>query len=140
MMLVHLSAKAGMVLLTLFALLSNLEFFKQTALDRKLIGKDEVALYERRFDEVRKSLPSHGVVGYISSKQVPDIRFDPAARDYYLTQYALSPLLVVYSDEPRWVVGNFHDPVAGAKMAADRNLIVVEDFGNGVMLFRREGK
>jgi len=130
--------KAALLVLLLVALLSNLRLFRQTAnFIPKPLGRDEITLYEKRFEELKKILPSHGVVGYISNKQAEDIRFDAGAAEYYLTQYALTPLVVVYSPNYPLVVGNFRQAVIDPKIYTSRDLVPLKDFGNGVMLFRR---
>lgn len=127
--------------LIFFALLSNLQLFRQARdLDPKPLGRDEITLYEKRFEGLKNILLPHSVVGYISSKRVEDIRFDVTAAEYYLTQYALAPVMVVYSQEPPLVVGNFHSAAAGVKVIAETNLILLKDFGNGVMLLSHETK
>lgn len=136
-----LSARIGITLLIASALLSNLQLFQQTAtLNPELLGRDKITLYEKRFEGLKKILPSHGVVGYISNKQAEDIRFDVTTAEYYLTQYALSPVIVAYSQEPQLVVGNFRDAAAAGKAVASRHFILLKDFGNGVMLFSHGGR
>lgn len=131
--------KVALLILIFLALLSNLRLFIQSInFIPKPLGRDEITLYEKRFEELKKILPSHGVVGYISNKQAEDIRFDAGAAEYYLTQYALTPLVVVYSLNYPLVVGNFHQSVIDPQIYASRNLVLLKDFGNGVMLLRRE--
>lgn len=134
-------ARAAIILLIFFALLSNLRLFRQTLnFAPKPLGTDEITLYEKRFAELKKILPYHGAVGYISNKQAEDIRFDVTAAEYYLTQYALTPLVVVYSSNYPLVVGNFRQAVIDPQTYTSRNLVPLKDFGNGVMLLRRERK
>ena len=85
-------------------------------------------------------MPSHGVVGYISNEQAEDIRFDAGAAEYYLTQYALTPLVVAYSPNYPFVVGNFRQAVIDPQMYTSKDLVPLKDFGNGVVLFRRAGR
>ena len=130
--------KVALLILIFFALLSNLHLFRQTIdFDPKPLGRDEITLYERRFEGLKKILPPHGMVGYISNEQAEDIRFDPGAAEYYLTQYALTPLVVVYSPNYPLVVGNFRQAVIDPQIYTSRDLVPLKDFGNGVILFRR---
>jgi hypothetical protein len=74
-------------------------------------------------------LPPRGVVGYYGDSSIsPD-----STAAYYLTQYALAPLVVDQSLRHRWVVGNFPD--ASLPIALPGELKLVKDFGNGVLLF-----
>jgi hypothetical protein len=84
---------------------------------------------DQRFAELKGLLPEHGVVGYIGDST------DPIA-DYYLTQYALAPLVVEHSLKHPLIVGNF--PSSPARVA-EYNLRIIRDFGNGVLLLAPEG-
>jgi hypothetical protein len=92
-----------------------------------------VGAYERRFDAIRPFLPQRGMVGYLSDRM-------DAGEQYYLTQYALAPLLVAWSPEHMVVVGNFFDPRSGPILAHQHGLVVVRDFGQGLLLLRRATK
>ncbi len=81
---------------------------------------------------MKKALPVRGVVGYVED---PDETTDDGA--YYLTQYALAPLIVDHSPNHPLVVGNF-SKLSGAPPPV--KLRVLKDFGNGVFLFAGEGQ
>ena len=130
--------KACVILIIFFALLSNIQLLTQTVTSApRFIGRDEITLYEKRFEGLKKILPKHGVVGYITEEGAEEVR---ANTEYCLTQYALSPVIVVNTQERRLVVGNFSHAAGGSKVARDRNLTVLKDFGNGVMLLSNEDK
>jgi len=78
-----------------------------------------------RFAALKAALPERGVIGYTG-----DAGASPG--EYYLAQYALAPLVVEYSANHAWVVGNFH---AGQLPPQTHDLQVVKDFGDGVILF-----
>ncbi len=94
---------------------------------------DAVAGYEPRFAEIRTLLPPHGVVGYLSDRM-------DAGREYYLTQFALAPLVVAPGPQYDLVIGNFFDPEAGAQIATHGGFVVIRDFGEGLMVLRRPGR
>src|SRR5215831_10951657 len=81
---------------------------------------------DHRLAVLKGCLPSNGVVGYIGENG------DSAAPDYYLTQYALAPLVIDLAPNHVIVVGNFP---SSPPSQIPRNLRVVKDFGNGVILF-----
>jgi len=81
---------------------------------------------DQRFAALKANLPASGVVGYIGETG------DSATPDYYLTQYALAPLVVDLSPNHAIVVGNFP---SSPPAQIPQNLRSVKDFGNGVMLF-----
>ena len=101
---------------------------------------DQMTLYEARYDEVRKHLPSHGIIGYVSDPK--EMNEDRLA--WAFTQYSLSPLLVIdRSVNPKAldypiVIGNFHRAIPGDDRM--RGLSFVRDFGNGVYLLRNVSK
>jgi hypothetical protein len=55
-------------------------------------------------------------------------------------QYILAPRVMVELDKhpnSPWVMGNFARPMDTADFAGKHGLTVVQDFGNGVVLFRK---
>lgn len=111
------------------------------ALDLKLVGDDEVTLYEKRFEGLGKVLPPHAVVGYVSEIQTWSVLVDAnAVKQYYLTQYALAPVIVVNNPNLELVVANFSNPNSVSELPMTRGFVVLEDFGDGVALLKREAK
>jgi len=53
-------------------------------------------------------------------------------------QYVLAPRLVARGAAQEWVVGNFTRPGDFAAVGRSRGLRLEQDFGNGVVLFRKE--
>jgi hypothetical protein len=87
---------------------------------------DNVAkLSDERFAALKGALRSRGVVGYVGDSG------ESATSDYYLTQYALAPLIVDRSTDHELVVGNFPN---GRLPQFPSTLQVEKDFGNGVVL------
>ena len=82
-----------------------------------------------RFAALRVALPKRGVVGYAGESGADAV----VLADYYLTQYALAPLVVDRSPNHPVVVGNF--PSGPPARPPQENLRLVKDFGNGVLLF-----
>jgi len=85
---------------------------------------------DQRFASLKGALPHEGIVGYVGDSGAPP-------GQYYLAQYALAPLVVEYSANPEWVVGNI--PKNHPDPAAIEQLELVRDFGDGVVLFRNKG-
>jgi hypothetical protein len=142
--------RAGIILVVVFALYSNLHLLLASAVfDPSQIGKDEITLYERRFDEVRKRLPSHGTVGYLGSGLTnPDgSPNDLSLRNWYLAQYSVAPLVLSTLPGNRIFLINRNADVSLDPSAKD-DLTVEElgrgnkilNFGNGVKLLSTESQ
>jgi hypothetical protein len=109
------------------SLLSAGRFLRRPAEETRPLGIT-VSQYEKRFAPLRRVLPDHGVIGYLGADSkywVPN---------YYATQYVLAPLVVDNSPEHDLVVGNFD---AGSEPAWPSNLVLMHDFGNGVVLLAK---
>ena len=87
---------------------------------------------DRRFAALKAMLPDHGVIGYVGESGAAGVG------PYYLTQYALAPLVVDHSLNHPLVVGNF--PASTPSLPPEPNLQLVQDFGNGVLLFASKDK
>jgi len=125
--------------LVCLALATQLRAFAQTA--ALVSGKsDEVTVIVRKMAEVKNILPAGTVIGYLSNTDKEQIGTGWVVRPkaYYLTQYALAPIIVDHSTEHSLVVGYF-DPPLGFE-ADGKDLSVVRNFGNGIVLFRRKMK
>jgi hypothetical protein len=132
----------GLVLIALFVGVSQLQALRSAFAAYRTLGRpDEVSRHEARLQALRRALPGHGVVGYVSD--APAAGIDPASSEarqafkrYLLTQYALAPLVVLRSIEAELVVGDFS--AAGPDGASTPpGFVLVKDFGQGVVLFRR---
>ena len=125
-------------LLVAFALISsNRLFVKERRKYRKLPTPDAISRYDRRFETLRAHLPAHEPVGYVGSTGTSwQDNLDP----FFATQYALSPVVLTRRADRTLVVGNFNVADPTQKPPSDPKLQLIEDFGDGVMLFRRVPK
>jgi hypothetical protein len=55
-------------------------------------------------------------------------------------QYTLAPVLVERGREADWILGNFSTPAGEKAALTDPTLHLVRDLGNGVVIFRSEGR
>jgi hypothetical protein len=124
--------KAATVLLALSALAVVVpEYFKAHVSEH--VPPSKITLFGRRFAELRRALPPHGVVGYAS-----DADEGEAVWEFYETQYFLAPALLEKTTGHELVVGNFHHTPVDADWLAGQNLVLLRDYGDGVMLFGRK--
>lgn len=102
---------------------------------------DPISGYEKRFTGLRQVLPRNGAVGFLSDVPAPFLKGDyRRAGTLYLTQYVLSPVVVYDNAQYPLVVGNFHSsPHPSPELLKSLRLRPIANYGNGVVLFKREG-
>jgi hypothetical protein len=88
----------------------------------------DVVDYERRFASIQKDLPANSYVNYATDQEY--------APDFILVRYALIPARVVYGLAPaqEYLVAQYLD---SAKIPRFEGYILKKNYGNGVMLFKR---
>ncbi|HKQ49826.1 MAG TPA: hypothetical protein VJZ71_17260 [Phycisphaerae bacterium] len=125
-------------LLVAFALISsNRVFVKERKRYRKMPTTDAISRYDRRFEPLRPHLPAHEPVGYVGSTGT---RWQDNLDPFFATQYALAPVVLTRRTDRPLVVGNFNLADPAQKPPGDPKLQLIEDFGDGVTLFRRAPK
>jgi hypothetical protein len=84
--------------------------------------------YELRLAPLRKDLPAHGYVNYISDQKEED--------DYIVARYALIPARVIKGLKPKtdYLVVQYLET---DKIPSFEEYTLYRDYGNGVMLFKR---
>ena len=113
--------KLTVLLLSVILLAANIRQFVETLrAGYPSLGTDEISLYDKRFEPLRKILPSHGVITYLDDSEPGRDDF----KAYYLAQYALSPTVLLdpkfpttfYSKQMlvrdrKFIIENVHDPI-----------------------------
>ena len=96
--------------------------------------------FDLAFQKIKQELPKEGTIGYMANVANNDIFYDvQASSDYYQTQYALVPLVVDNSLSHNLAVGFFNTSVpSGEVLKRFQDKVLVKDFGNGVMLIKKE--
>ncbi|MFQ5666425.1 MAG: hypothetical protein ACE5I7_08330 [Candidatus Binatia bacterium] len=133
-------ACAAVGLLAAFALFSAARTLRHAApvLLRGRLPADRITMNEGRFAALRTALAGHGVVGYLSP--LPPDKLASSVQgiaQFYLTQYALAPVIVVNDPTQRFVVANFFGRAAPPARVHRPHLVTVHDFGGGVILLER---
>ena len=158
-MMINLRTRGILALLIMlaFVLSSSLLFLKSVSVpDFINLNRDRISLYEKRFDGLRKMLPARGGIGYVSdvpvglnAAEIKGLKKDLSSEDsrkyfkkvkkakidYARFQYVVSPLVVSPDSAHPLLVGNFSNSDIDYWYYIADNFILVEDFGNGVMLF-----
>ena len=141
--------KFGIVLMLVYAVISCgtvlSEQYKVYAQFTRHSG-DPISGYEKRFTGLRLVLPRKGAVGFLCDVPAPFLKGDGGPNDFtragtlYLTQYVLSPVVVYDNAQHPLVVGNFHSsPHPSPELSKSLRLRPIANYGNGVVLFKREG-
>jgi hypothetical protein len=137
------AAMALLIAVTVYAnlnvLYARIQTYPETA------RTDPVTIHERRIEQIRTILPPTAAVGYVTTIQNERIFLDERnfqnvefVAQYYLTQYTLAPVFVYNSPEYPLVVGNFLDGPADPAWIREKGLTPLHDFGDGLILYRRE--
>lgn len=97
----------------------------------------KVAAQYSRFEAPQAAVPENAALGYLTDLApgsiVASTMFDGA-------QYVLAPRLLQQSTAYDLVLGNFSKPADFAALGRQHGLRVEHDFGDGVMLYRREAR
>ena len=127
---------AGVLLLCVSALVYSVEICRRTHVLTKG-PPDSISLHEMRLAELRKRLPARGRVGYVAD-DLDRVDTPRAWRRFATTQYSLAPLSLERTTARELVVGVFDDPGSIPAASAGGDLLLVEEFGGGVVLFKKK--
>ena len=132
------------MLILLFVLSSQVKLFRAAKpfdFSSADAGDRRIITHERRLAQLKKELPAHGIVGYVTDVEAEGLTTDAtAAREFFFTRYVLAPLIVVNSTDPELVIGNFRGAFPETLNSGERKLTVLRDFGDGIFLFRSEAR
>jgi hypothetical protein len=123
-----LRKRSALVGLIVTLAILNLFVFRERVKSASVAG---VAL-DDRFQELRAALARETHVGYISDDGSPASGYI-GTKNYNVTQYAVAPIVVESGTTRDVIIGNFEkfDP------ANTRDLVIDQDFGNGLILLRK---
>jgi hypothetical protein len=120
----------GLAIAAILSLYSTLDFYgKQTERNKTQKDSYQIGAQEQRFEALKRELGANAVAGYVSDLSDAGILLS--------TQYALAPVLLVDNVPYQFVVGNFSRPTDYSEFGRARHLVLVKDFGAGVILFRK---
>ena len=113
--------------------LLNVYVYRQTVAESSVV--DRGTPRENALRKLNAMLPDVQRLGYITD--IPRSERSRWLEQYFLTRYVMAPRLVEEGSGPEWVIVVAPD-VHSVSLRTD--LALVQDFGDGVMLFRRNGK
>jgi len=88
-----------------------------------------------RFQALMNAVPERAELGYLTDAEPGSVTESSMALS---AQYALAPRILEKSVGPEWALGNFTRPADFAASGQSKGLRLQQDFGNGVVLFRKE--
>lgn len=127
---------AGIVAASLLCLWGALEHYQADAAYQEQ-SRDPFMISAQftRFGALLAAVPAGAEMGYLTDAAPGSV----ADTSMLLSaQYVLAPRLVARGTAHEWVVGNFTRPGDFAAVGRSNGLRLVQDFGNGVVLFRKE--
>ena len=88
----------------------------------------------RRFEKIKDLLPEQGILGYFTNREYST---DDDTRFFFLTQYALSPLIIVRSTKPQIIIADVSNSFNIIEFSNKYNCCLLKNFGDGILLFRK---
>ncbi|HVO98993.1 MAG TPA: hypothetical protein VMT15_13040 [Bryobacteraceae bacterium] len=135
---VPLAVKAGVTLAALVSLLGLTEYARfESAYQRQNADPYKVTAQFSRFADVRAAVPATATLGYLSDQPLGGTAGDAL---FNSAQYVLAPRLLQKDAAENLVLGNFTRQADFAAVGAQSGLHIERNFGNGVVLFRRDGR
>jgi hypothetical protein len=90
-----------------------------------------------RFAPFESSVPPNAILGYLSDAAAGSVADSTM---FTSATYTLAPRLVERGVRHEYVLGNFTRPADFAALGRGNGLRLQQDFGNGVVLFRKDPK
>ncbi len=114
------------------------EMYGESRISSPSTGPARVSDQDERLRPLREHLPPRGFVGYASDGLAGNsFTSVEALQDYFLTQYALAPVIILRTTDLPIVVGNYSVDSAADSTGArtyPAGLVVLRDLDSGVVL------
>lgn len=94
-----------------------------------------ISMQFTRFEPLLPAVPERAEIGYLTDAQPGSVT---ESAMFLGAQYVLAPRLVEKGASHEWVLGNFTRPGDFDAVGRSHGLRLQQDFGNGVVLFRKE--
>jgi hypothetical protein len=106
------------------------------------LSDDPVSNWEARCQELKQALPPTGEIGYLSDWDLPGWQASPNNQsdmdnEFRLTQYALTPRVLVRGAASNEVVGNLTSAESVGVIEKQFSLKMVHSYGLGIYLFQK---
>lgn len=123
-------------LLIVYCLYHSLHMVRGYGRDYLNPAPDSITVFAKRFETLKAQLSRQGYekVGYVTD--MPEVA--DWFTEYFQLQYVLAPIIVKNSPDCRLVVANLHDTSSSEHIIRERNLLLVQDYGKGVLLLTKD--
>lgn len=106
---------------------------------------DPVSNWEARCAELKQALPRNGEIGYLSDWDLPGWQASPSNQsdmdnEFRLTQYALSPRVLVRGAGSDLVVGNLTSDGSVGQIEKQFAVHMLHSYGLGIYLFQKDAQ
>ena len=130
------SVTGAILLAAALSLWGSVQYWSaESAYQRQSPDPYRIADQAARFAELRAAVPANAILGYLTDVPAADTL---ATAMFLSAQYDLAPRILQKSATLHLVLGNFTKPADFAAVGRGHGLRLERDFGNGVVLFRRE--
>lgn len=135
-----IGALATVALVTLLALFGALNYYGFLG-EYSSAHTDpyEIGAQQSRFEQALAAVPPGARLGYLSDLPAGDQ--ETAA--FNIARYVIAPRLLVETGgaaTTEWVIGDFTGVGSPASIGAAHNLRLVKEYGNGLVLYRRNSR
>jgi hypothetical protein len=128
----------GITMAALLCLWGSFAYYQfESAYQQQYPDPYQISAQFIRLGPVQEVVPQNAVMGYLTDAP-PGSIVDSALLGG--AEYALAPRLVIRDTKHDWVLGNFTRPADFAAMGKNVGLRLERDFGNGVVLYRKEAQ
>jgi len=130
------AAIAGVTAAALLCVAGAFQYYQfESEYQRQSPDPYQISAQFLRLAPVEAAVPRAAVMGYLTDAP-PGSVVDSAL--IASAEYVLAPRLVIRDTAHDWVLGNFTQPADFAALGRRAGLRVQQDFGNGVVLFRKD--
>ena len=109
------------------------------------LSDDPVSNWEARCEELKQALPPSGEIGYLADWDLPGWQASPSNQsdmdnEFRLTQYALSPRVLVRGAAQNLIVGNLTSDQSVGQIEKQFTVKMVHSYGLGIYLFQKDAQ
>jgi hypothetical protein len=130
--------RAGIALTVLLSCWGSFQYFRlESDYQQQFSDPYRIAAQFSRLEGVQSAVPETAILGYFTDLEITSVA---AGAMFGGAQYVLAPRILRRGTEFDRVLGNFARPGDFGAMGRAQGLDLERDFGNGVVLFRRESR